>query len=312
MYEKRLCILRQMKKGFSADGTPLMGAIYLERLGKELLVTPKIAGLSPLREGRYGLAIRIAGREFCLELRGGESLRIPDAPSISNGFSALVCFVRGEAEPVAFGCCGGAKDEPSDLLAVFSRRTPPPEMPREEPEKAPAPLPNAQSEPLEELETCEKKPSGEDDELSPPPYDDEAIASTDYFRREAENGAPEAETADGEEDAVHPFENPRGNLAYYREIAPRLTSAMQKFPRDDTLKAAFPHSQWVKTENGLLGVIYQEGLPRYLCVAMKGEPPEEVQDASLFVPVGPFGDEEGYHVVFQDADTGDYVKVEDV
>ena len=35
-YEKKLCILKQIGKGFTADGMPLMGAVYAERLGSDL------------------------------------------------------------------------------------------------------------------------------------------------------------------------------------------------------------------------------------------------------------------------------------
>ena len=49
-YEKRVCVVKQIKKGFSADGGALTGAVYAERLGGELTITPRIAGLSPLRD----------------------------------------------------------------------------------------------------------------------------------------------------------------------------------------------------------------------------------------------------------------------
>ena len=60
-YEKRVCVLKQMKKGFAADGGDLSGAVYAERLGSELTVTPRLLGLSPLKEGRYALAFSAEG-----------------------------------------------------------------------------------------------------------------------------------------------------------------------------------------------------------------------------------------------------------
>lgn len=303
MYEKRLCILRQLKKGFSADGAPLAGSIYLERIGCRLTVTPKITGLSPLKDGRYALALKIGAESFCLELRGATPLEIPCAPSLSGGFSALVCFVREKAEPIAFGSNGGGSDDPDLLLSVFSKKASPlrEQTPRDEPEQTP---PKTEEEPpREERASCAQREA--------PCYDDEAIASSDYFDEDKDGkSGDEGDGASPQEDeCVHPFETTKGKLTYFRSIAPRIMNAMQKFPQDDALKGAFPHSQWVKTESGLLGIVYEEGLPRYLCVAMKTEPPQEVKEASVFVPIGPFDEAEGYFVVFQDADTGDYVRV---
>ena len=75
------------------------------------------------------------------------------------------------------------------------------------------------------------------------------------------------------------------------------------------MKGTFPHSEWVAAEGALLGVLYEEGQPRYLCVAMEHEPPAEAKEASIFVPLSPYSDEKGMFVVFQDADTGEYVRV---
>ena len=86
-YEKKLCILKQIGKGFTADGMPLMGAVYAERLGSDLTLTPRIAGLAPLREGRYALAAVVGRKEYCLELKGNTALRVPACPSLENGFA---------------------------------------------------------------------------------------------------------------------------------------------------------------------------------------------------------------------------------
>ena len=79
-YEKRVCVIKQVKKGFSADGGALTGAVYAERFGDELTVTPRIAGLSPLRDGKYLLVLRADGQTLCLELRGSAPLRLDNAP----------------------------------------------------------------------------------------------------------------------------------------------------------------------------------------------------------------------------------------
>ncbi len=335
-YEKRLCVLKQLKKGFSADGSPLSGAAYAERLGQELILSPKIVGLSPLREGRYALALWIGGKTYCLELKGNEQLRIPDTPPLKDGFSALLCFVRsGDAEPIAYGYCGGAPSEHGILLSVFSKKERMPEE-RKKPQKselkskAEPPVPSkpehgeaaSEQDPFRGIAAADGKPA-----FGSGKYDDEAIASSDYFGgiwatledagadacgKDEEKAAKDGDRSceDETNQTVHPFRLARGGLTYYKEVAPRLAAAMKKYPKDDTLKSVFPSSEWVKVEKALLGVIYAEGLPRYLCVAMKDEPPKEVKEFCIAVPESPYTETERYFVVFQDADTGEYVRVE--
>ena len=325
-YEKRLCVLKQIKKGFSVDGSALSGAVYAERMGQELIITPKIGALAPLREGRYALALWVGGSTYCLELKGNAPLRIPETGSLKDGFSALICFVRGEAEPLAYGFCGGAPTDYTSLLRVFERKEKiekPTEVQSDE-----SGICSGEHETVVEEEPSRGDPIPQKQDDSEAKYDDEAIADADYFggvwqsledagaSAQVENEEPptsegSCSCADETDEAVHPFSIPRGGLSYYNEIAPKLKEAFKKYPRDEHLMQTFPNSEWVRAESALLGIIYAEGLPRYLCVAMKSAPPKEVEDCSIFVPESPYSETEGYYVVFQDADSGDYVRIEE-
>ncbi len=298
-YEKRVCVLKQIKKGFTADGGALTGAVYAERLGSELTVTPRIAGIAPLKAGRYALAVWADGQIFCGELTG--SMKIPDAPTLSHGFSALLCFVKADAQPVAYGYSAGAPQDFTLLLQAF-----------EDTERKKAQKPK----PAEPKKSEKKKEE----------YDDDAIAATNYYRlsegAENEGACVCAQTQDGEiesdsdscqdDGAVPPRPVPRGTLAYYDEVRGRLEEAFAKYPRDDTLLSIFPHSEWVNSGGALLGVIYSEGLPHYLCVAApEKNASDEMKEEGVFVPSSHFSDDEGYIIVFQNADTGDYIKPEE-
>ncbi len=335
-YEKRLCILKQLKNGFTADGGPLSGAVYAERMNGELVLTPRIAGIAPVQNGRYALAVQVEKAEYCLELKGNAALRVPSSPPLKDGFAVLLCFVRnaGDVEAIAYGYCGKASHLPESLLSVFDggcvskKRDAPfvppmPASPFEQPiptnpqaPRAPMPvLPGNGEEPL---------PDGEDGSEQTAfseaiGYDDEAIAEGNYFSQqlpECDENAADLETqgenagrpsADG---AIHPFRPVRGGLTYYNKIKDRLDAAMKKYPRDDRLNAVFPYSDWVRTENALLGIIYAEGIPRYLCVAVENEdsPPAALQDVCVFVPKSYFNEGDGFYIVFQDAETGEYVR----
>ena len=183
-YEKRICVLKQIKKGFSADGSPLSGVVYAERLGNELTVTPRIAGLSPVREGRYVLFLWADGETFCIELKGNASLKIGSAPSVKGGFVALLCFVRGEPEPVAFGSCGAAPEKYTSLLpAVRAEKKPKmpavPLPPNELPVPTAPNVPRAPVVPIPEPAPEELPPR---EERAAARYNDEAIARDNYFR----------------------------------------------------------------------------------------------------------------------------------
>ena len=334
-YEKRVCILRQVRKGFSADGSALTGAVYCERLGEELTVTPRIAALSPLRDGRYALYLWADGKIFCLELRGGAPLHIEHAPTLAHGVAARLCFVKGEAQPVAFGRCGDAPERYAALLdGECPRRIPVPLPPVQTP--APAPnVPLAPAVPLPEFppeeEDGAKKggasrkksaaPSGEGGASSPQSgraaarYDDDALAAGDYFahagdgdeKTAAAGAAQDGAAADG--DAGDLLLRPRKSLTYYRSVKEKLDAAFASGERDTRLCAVFPRSEWVKKGNALLGLVWQEDGLRWLCVAAEGERPKEMGERAVFVPAAPFSDERGFWVVFQDADTGEYVTV---
>ena len=319
-YEKRVCVLKQIKRGFTADGSGLTGAVYLERLGGELTVTPRILGIAPLAEGRYVLVVRAEKMDFCLELKGNEALHVQDAPSIKGGAAVLLCFVRGEAEPIAFGSCGSEKGNFSTLLAALSQT----EKGRKSPalKRQPSDMPPSNS-------VAEGTEGEKEDEREALPfreravYDDEAIASSDYYQAQddahAKSGgggqSQEEEVAGGghsAKDEADLLAKPRGSLTYYKEVRERLQEAMKKYPPDERLKGAFPQSEWVRSEAALLGMVYENGVPRYLCVAVEnaGEPPEEMKEVCCLVPAAPHS-HASFWVVFQDADTGEYVKVYD-
>ena len=341
-YEKRVAVLKQVNKGFSADGSELSGAIYAERLGSELTIKVQAAGLAALKDGRYVLVFSAEGREYCFDLGGGEVIKLGNAPSIKEGFAALVAYVRDEVQPVAFGRCGNAvKEVPlliraitlknkkkGDLPVEFPPSTPhvpndiPPIVPPNEPPNIPpgTPIPDLPKEVSEQEDPFRLRACA---------YNDEAIAESDYFfnsvqaddRNEDVAGKNERKGAKKQggsnssknDGNINPVLFPKGKLTYYKKVRKAIERAFEKFPPDTRLLAVFPRSEWVKTESALLGVIYENGQPRYLCVAAEktGEPPEDMKEHCTFVPESAFTQDKGFYVVFQDADTGAYVNVSD-
>lgn len=297
-FEKRVCVLKQIKKGFAADGKTLSGAVHAERLGEDLTLTVRLIDTAPVKEGRFVLTVWAGGKTYCHDLVAA-TFRITGAPSIKEGFAALVSFVKAGAEPVAYGYCGSAPEDYAVLLNVF----------REEEKRKSA-------------RTLKKPPQSEKKEDG---YDDEAIASANYYTEQssadADDGArpraraqKAAQENGGGADENAKIERPFGTgrtLAYYDSIKERLLTAFERYPRDRRLNSIFPTSEWVKAEGALLGIIYENGSPRYLCVAVEktSDPPEEMKDNCVFVPRSHYTETEGFYVVFQDADTGAVLKI---
>ncbi len=307
-YEKRLCILKQIKRGFSADGGALSGAVHAERLGDTLTVKLQTVGLAPVREGRYALAVKVQQKIYLFDAEDNAPLQGENCPTLQKGFSALVCFYKGEAEAIAYGACGEERGGYEPLLrAVIEQEN--------RRKKRSAPPPNPAPTAREALQE-----SG---------YHDEAIAEENYFKRgengrtgnenenascvggeqaQKEGGATRARENEGD-DVVRPFLK-EGAPVYFEQLKEQIDEAFARFPRDKRYLKTFPCSEWVEINGSLLGVIYENARPKFLCVA-SNEMPEEAKKRAIFVPFSPFVNSEGMDVIFYSAQTGETVQTYD-
>ena len=65
-FVKKMCILRQVKQGFSGDGRTLSGLIKIEQYGKNLSVEVSVINFAPLSSGEYYcLLADPQGRKCC-------------------------------------------------------------------------------------------------------------------------------------------------------------------------------------------------------------------------------------------------------
>ena len=96
-YVKKMCILRQIKQGFSSDGKTLSGLVKAEQYGKNLAVEVSIINFAPLVSGEYYCLITdgIHPAEL-LPLRGKSIFNVLTDADISNGFCAIICFMKNE------------------------------------------------------------------------------------------------------------------------------------------------------------------------------------------------------------------------
>lgn len=122
-YVKKMCILRQIKQGFSADGKPLTGLVKVEQYGKNLAVEVSIINFAPLSAGEYYCLLSDGkGRTEMLALRGKSLFNLLTDMEVGEGFCAVVCHVRGEVTPIAYGVNGS---KVYDWRAILNATLPP-------------------------------------------------------------------------------------------------------------------------------------------------------------------------------------------
>ena len=316
-YMKKMCILRQVKQGFSGDGKPLSGLIKIEQYGKNIAVEVSIINFAPLATGEYYCLLSDGkGKTEMLKLRGKSIFNVLSDIDISGGFCGIICYVKNEVVPVAYGINGNRS---YDWRAILNA-TLPPVFPRAEQEVE-----------LAETVTLEEK--------EPHEYDDEAVSQDNYFEEEdnARNVLSETEqnaqtqspaekqaekerideTANGDAQSLRkPFQtDPDG---YYLSVKGEIDELFAKYPADETLRKAFSCSEWARIKGTadspeyLVGVIYEEGRAQYVCYALAAKngakPPEEIKNVCTFVPLSVFSDTEGFFVIFQSASSGECVK----
>ena len=182
-------------------------------------------------------------------------------------------------------------------------------------------------------------------------YDDEAVATENYYELEDEirkkveiiedtdrryvraenersacgsqketqknvaNGKRVQNETNSDSGTVYSKSNP-----YYLSARKELEDVFSRFPPEETLQKNLPDSKWAKinyseTKYYVVGLINENGKPRYICYGVPGEykkePPKELKGFCSFVPLSVFdmkGD--GYFMMFQDAITGDCIKMD--
>ena len=341
-YVKKMCILRQIKQGFSADGKTLSGLIKAEQYGKNLAVEISVINFAPLLSGEYYCLLSDGkGKTEMLCLRGKSLFNILTDMDISGGFCGIICHVKTEVVPIAYGVNGNKQYDWKKILNA----TLPPVFPKNPHKNKPADTADdAIAASRSETDFGENTENG-DDKKTPlsteREYDDESIVEENYFK-ENENERDEfkkavqdvrGESANQSQDekkgtnptqngdatgVLHPFKtNPDG---YYLAVKSEIEELFKIYPKDKTLCGAFSCSDWVRVKGTakdpqyLVGVLYEDGRAQYICYALatenKDNPPEEIKNVCSFVPISVFDTTRGFFVIFQSAASGECVKPE--
>ncbi len=122
-YVKKMCILRQIRQGFSGDGKALSGLIKIEQYGKNLAVEVSIINFAPLSSGEYYCLLSDGkGKTEMLSLRGKSLFNLLSDLDISGGFCGIICHVKNDVVPIAYGING---NKSYDWRTVLNATLPP-------------------------------------------------------------------------------------------------------------------------------------------------------------------------------------------
>lgn len=335
-YIKKMCILRQVKQGFSADGKSLSGLIKIEQYGKNVAIEISAINFAPLVSGEYYCLIADAKhRTETLPLRGKSIFNILSDLDISKGFCAVICFVKQDVFPIAYGING---DGEYDFKKIVNATLPPSFFKNDE-KNATTEIAKTQDNPKNNDSEIPSKSAREQAENF---YNDEFLATSDYYENERESkqlsqnrkdekieNSMEKQTQttkdgveknENVENLRHPFTTESDG--YYLSVKREIDEVFSSHEKDESLTSAFSCSEWVRLKGDkdnpafLLGVIYQDGKALYICYALASEdrenPPKEIEGVCSFVPSSPFDENKGFFVIFQSASTGECIKPQSI
>lgn len=288
-YTKNIAVIKGVKEGFSADGGALSGLIKCERYGARLFIEASLINFAPLTEGRYLCAVTDGENVLFVENCRYEG----ESPvNTGEGFGAAVFYVNGGVNLIATAVCGAFKGDIYALTRLAERA---------ENIASPEPPEKAQKE----------------------EYSDEAIAEVNYYEYEPDFKGESAvhEGAQKKDKGRKAPKNAGGadscETQFYKRVQSEVDGILKVYPEERALEELIENSKWVKIDYGegkyyLFGVLYKEGVPQYFCYGVPAEnkaaPPESLAPLATFLPKRENADE-GYWIMYQNAATGESVKI---
>lgn len=303
-YTKNIAVIKGLKEGFSADGGALTGLVKAERYGSSLRIEVTFINFAPLSEGRYVTAVSDGKNVLIVENGLFEGASALDT---SQGFAALVCFVKGQVSPIATAICGSFHESALDLKREVER-----------------------------AENFKTDGATEKSEVVSA-YEDEAIAEVNYYefaKTDESGGAVRADTQKKEngreprknEKVAGAFKKEQGGIdplarggVFYERMKGEIDGILSAYPAETALEKVVKNSKWVKITYGddrfyVFGIIYGDNKPQYICYGVPTEtskaPPESMRGLASFIPSAPNERQKGYWVMYQDAETGASLKID--
>lgn len=292
---KKMCVLRQVKQGFSGDGKTLSGLIKIEQYGKNIAAEVSVINFAPLKSGEYYCLLADSKeRTELLPLRGKSIFNVISELDFSNGFCGIICFVKNGVTPIAYGVNGNRVYDWRTLVkntvapaafddgAALTLSNVSPESANTGTANEPAETVNADTGGTNEPAEAVNADTGAANRVSETKigkYNDETVVTENYYQKEAigdervehEEACGDAHAAGGNsEQGEKTGQDAEKNVdaenvcnpfetnpdGYYLAVKGEIDELFAKYPADDALKEIFAYSEWVRVK--------EEGKAEYL------------------------------------------------
>ena len=334
-YDKKVLIMKETLKGFSSCDKGVGGIARIENEDGVAHFHLSLINVTALTKGNYYAYVIDGYNDVFSYALPSRPLTFTDnmlpCPLLDRGFSAGLCYVDSFIPQVI--CFGKTDNSPIDYT-LFNKKIA---------EKWLVELKNSQKAEKTTLfldEPIDNYIESKKFEL----YDDEAVATENYFSREQEISQKLDKIREFDRERIS-FENEpsycldqkeeiqtqkdyAGNKNekdfsecktspdYYCSVKNELDGIFERFSENLSLSRTFPESKWAKIRYSkdrfyVVGLIKEGGKEKYICYGVpdnqRQTPPKPLEGFCSFLPL-PDKDNEGFWMMFQDAQTGKCIK----
>ena len=345
MFAKKILVIKQTSESYSPGNKPACGICRLEKENGLLTVFLSLVGFAALNKGEYRLFITSDDKTVVKKDLGkapvSSAIPIMSEISLEKGITAGLWTVENDIPLlIAYGKSEDAVLPAKEYGTVVINEIIAERKLREREKEFALPLDDADTAATETNAETFDAPEKHDDAQLFRLYDDEAVAtenyyndtdiqqklsaikelSDEYLRRESGGSADfctqkESQSEKNFDLSQNETDYSGGeNAPYYLTVKSELDGFFDKYPKETELEKAIDGSRFAKVyytdeKYYVVGVIKENGKEKYICYGVPSKyqptPPKELAGYCCFVPLSIFdlkGD--GYFMMFQDAYTG--------
>lgn len=278
------------------------GVLTLEYDGGEIVGNVRLYNFSSEPEGILSIGILSDGQVYKAGLTSEKpnyySFKLNGTKEFNNFSCALVNFVKGEARALLHGASGENptnEERLANSLSIFDQ----------EPT-----IENVKN-------TLDQNGVYLEDQLEIDKMIDDEIGACD-------NKCSECKYRDAFfklEDSPALVDEPEEQETFFDGIKDQIETLFGNFPEEEILKEIIPNSKWAKIdyeEKGeyyVVGLLYENDKIKYVCYGVPSiysdEPPKDLKGFAQWLPIDSEKEKGfGYWLTYQDAETGENVKIE--
>lgn len=297
MIYKKSVVLTSVKAGKEK------GVLTLEYDAGELIGNVRLYNFDKEPDGILSVGILHNGQVYKAGLMqenvGFYTFKLNSSQEMSAFSCAVVNFVNGEPKPLLHGATGGALKTEERLLNSLSVFDEKPNI---------ANIEKALDQNGIVFEDQEEIDAFIDSQVANCTNNCSECKYRDAFFKMEDKIVPQEEIVVPEE-------------TFFDGIKEQITTLFDRFPEEDILKEIILDSKWAKIdmeETGeyyVVGLMYENDAIKYVCYGIPSvygdEPPKELKGFAQWLPIDSTKiDGFGYWITYQDADTGENVKLE--